>query len=83
MAVTILTPELQIQMLYDRAEISDVVHRYATGLDTHNWPLLRSIFLDEIDVDMSSLHMRPGRVKADDWVENARILFEGSTRHST
>ena len=78
-----MTPEQQIQMLVDRAEISDVVNRYATGLDTHNWPLLRSIFLDEIDMDFSSVHMRPGRMKADDWVESARVLFAGfdATQH--
>jgi SnoaL-like domain len=78
-----MTPADQLQLLVDCAEISDVVHRYATGLDTHNWPLLRSIFTDEIDVDMSSIGMRPGRQKADDWVENARVLFAGfdATQH--
>jgi hypothetical protein len=78
-----MTIEEQIQQLVDRAAISDVVHRYATGLDTHDWPMLRSIFTDEIDVDFSSVGARPGRVKADDWVESARILFAGfdATQH--
>lgn len=78
-----MTPEQQLQFLVDRAEISDLVNRYATGLDTHDWPLLRSIFTDEIDVDMSSIHMRPTHVTADDWVESARILFAGfdATQH--
>ncbi len=78
-----MTTAEQLQLLIDRAEISDVVHRYATGLDTHDWPLLRSIFTDEIDVDMSSIGMRPGRMKADDWVESARVLFAGfdATQH--
>lgn len=73
----------QLQLLLDRAEISDVLHRYATGLDTHNWSLLRSIFLDEVDMDFSSVHLRPGRYRADEWVENARQLFEGfdATQH--
>jgi hypothetical protein len=52
-AMPIEITDLRIQELLDRAEISDVVHRYATGLDTQNWPLLRSIFLDEIDMDFA------------------------------
>ena len=78
-----MTTAEQLQLLLDRAEITDVVHRYATGLDTHDWPLLRSIFTDEIDVDMSSIGMRPGRVNADAWVESARVLFAGfdATQH--
>ena len=78
-----LTPEQQIQLLTDRADISDLVHRYATGLDTRNWALLRSIFTEEIDVDMSSIHMRPAHLTADAWVESARVLFAGfdATQH--
>ena len=78
-----MTTAEQIQMLADRAEISDVVHRYATGLDSHNWTLLRSIFLDEIDMDFSSVRMKPGRMNADAWVESARVLFAGfdATQH--
>jgi len=35
-----------LQQLLDRATITDVVNRYATGLDRRDWPLLRSIFAD-------------------------------------
>ncbi len=78
-----MTPEQQLQLLVDRAEISDVVHRYATGLDTHDWTLLRSILTDEIEMDFSSIGMRPGPVRADEWVESARVLFAGfdATQH--
>ena len=78
-----MSPAQQLQLLIDRAEISDLVNRYATGLDTHDWPLLRSIFTDEIDIDMSSIHLRPTHVTADEWVESARILFAGfdATQH--
>jgi hypothetical protein len=34
----------KLQLLLDRAEISDVQLRYATGLDSRNWPLFRSCF---------------------------------------
>ncbi|MFN0146348.1 MAG: nuclear transport factor 2 family protein [Dehalococcoidia bacterium] len=75
--------EDEVRLLADRAAISDVVHRYATGLDTRDWTLLRSIFTDEVDMDFTSVRMRAGRMKADDWVESARVLFAGfdATQH--
>lgn len=78
-----MSVEQQVQLLVDRAEISDVLHRYATGLDTRNWALFRSIFTDELDMDFSSVGMSSGRVSADDWVEQARVLFAGfdATQH--
>ena len=75
--------DLRIQELLDRAEISDVVHKYATGLDTQDWALLRSIFLDEIEMDFASIGLGVGRFSADRWVEDSRILFAGfdATQH--
>ena len=72
-----------LKLLLDRAEISDVVHAYATGLDRGDWALYRSIFTDEVDLDFSSVGI-PARVyKADDWVRDARTLFAGfdATQH--
>ena len=70
--------------LRDRFVITDVVNRYATGLDRRNWPLLRSIFTDEIDMEYSSVGMKPGRFSADRWVRNAEVLFAGfgATQHT-
>lgn len=78
-----MTVDPQLQLLTDRAAISDVLHRYATGLDTRDWTLYRSIFTDEVEMDFSSIGMAAGRVKADDWVERARVLFAGfdATQH--
>jgi hypothetical protein len=74
-----------LRLLLDRAEISDVVHAYATGLDRRDWALYRRIFTDEIEMDFSSLGMRPGVYKADDWVQDARTLFAGfaATQHTS
>jgi hypothetical protein len=33
-----------LQDLIDRAEISDVVHGYASAVDSRDWPLFRSIW---------------------------------------
>jgi hypothetical protein len=73
-----------LQQLLDRATITDVVNSYATGLDRRNWPLLRSIFTDEIDMEYSSVGMKPGRFSADKWVRNAEVLFAGfgATQHT-
>jgi len=65
--------------------ISDVVHAYATGLDQRDWSLYRSIFSDEIEMDFSSIGLRSGSYKADDWVRDAARLFAGfsATQHTS
>ena len=77
--------DASLRLLLDRAEISDVVHRYATGLDRGDWTLYRSIFTDEIEMDFRSVGMAEGVFKADDWVRNARTLFAGfeATQHQS
>jgi 3-phenylpropionate/cinnamic acid dioxygenase small subunit len=39
----------------DKAQIADVLIRYATAIDSKDWPLLRSCWTDEIDVDYGDL----------------------------
>ena len=61
-----------------RAEVLDVLARFAHGIDGRDWELYRSVFVDVVDVDYTSY--RPGsvgRVAADDWVDRARRLFPG------
>ncbi len=74
-----------LRLLLDRAEISDVVHAYATALDRRDWVLYRGIFTDEIQMDLASVGIRPGLYKADDWVRDARTLFAGfaATQHTS
>jgi len=74
-----------LQLLQDRAAISDVVYAYATGLDRRDWKLYRSIFLDEIEMDFTSVGIRAGVYRADDWVRDARTLFAGftATQHTS
>lgn len=58
-----------LRRLQDRAEISDVQLRYATGTDSHDWELFRSCFTDEVEVDFSHGFGQPVvRLSADDWV---------------
>ncbi len=73
-----------LAQLLDRATITDVVNRYATGLDRRDWSLLRSIFTDEIDMDYASVGIKPGRYSADKWVRSSEVLFAGfgPTQHT-
>ena len=69
----------------ERIDVAEVVYSYATGVDSRDWALYRSIFADEVEIDFSSWDGRPGAVmKADDWVAGVRPLFMGldATQHS-
>jgi 3-phenylpropionate/cinnamic acid dioxygenase small subunit len=74
-----------LQLLIDRAEISDCQLRYATGLDMRDWKCFRSCFADEIEVDFSSIFGGDGprKVTADRWTEAARRTIGGlkATQH--
>ena len=74
-----------VQLLLDRAEISDVQLRYATGVDMRDWKLFRSCFADEIEVDFTSVFggSGPRKVSGDQWAEAARRTVSGfqTTQH--
>lgn len=66
-----LIDEARLRELSDRAEISDVQLRYATGVDCRDWALLRTCFTDVLEVDFNSGFGFPVvRAPADEWVEN-------------
>jgi len=69
----------------DRTEILETIYCYATGVDTKDWTLYRSIFTDEIEIDFSSWDGRPARrIKADEWLAGVETLFPGldASQHS-
>ena len=79
------TSEARLRQLLDRAEISDVQLRYATGTDSHNWELFRSCFTDEIEADFSEVVGLPAaRVNADEWVKGLAPTMESfsATHHA-
>jgi 3-phenylpropionate/cinnamic acid dioxygenase small subunit len=39
----------------DREQISDVLVRYATGIDTRNWPLFRTCFTPDVRADYGQI----------------------------
>ena len=76
--------DAKLQLLLDRAEISDVQLRYATGLDSRDFKLFRSCFADELDTDFTSVFGgTPRKVSADRWTEAARRTMIGlqATQH--
>jgi hypothetical protein len=69
----------------ERLDVAEVVYAYATGIDTRDWQLYRSIFADEVEIDFSSWDgSAPRRMRADDWVAGVQPLFHGldATQHS-
>ncbi len=75
--------DLTTQTLLDRAEISDVFHRYALGVDMRDWEMFRSCFTDDVTADFTSIW--PGLVVhgADEWVEMGKNIINGldATQH--
>jgi hypothetical protein len=54
------------------------LYDFAAGIDTRDWGLYRSAFADEFDLDYTSYRAgSAGRMRADDWVERAKVLFTG------
>ncbi len=80
-----MTADPGLQHLLDREAIRETVYRYATGIDTRDWELYRSILADPVRIDFSSWNGRPAAdTAADDWVAGVRVLFTGldATQHS-
>ncbi len=65
--------EEKLDYLLDHIQISDVLQRYGQAIDTRNFDLLRTCYVDEIEVDHSpTIGMGRMRIKADRWCELAR-----------
>ncbi len=73
-----------IQWLKDKADIQDTILKYATGIDTRDWDLYRSIFADEVEMDFSSYSGQPASVvTGDQWVQGVQAMLPGfdATQH--
>ena len=71
-----------IQRLADESDLADLLHRYAFGLDHEDWELWRSVFADEVTMDMSDYQPKPPPrpAQADLVVANASVMFAGLER---
>jgi ketosteroid isomerase-like protein len=73
-----------MKQLQDRLAISDVVHRYAAGVDRRDWSAYRDCFTDEVLMDLSSWNGAPAAsLSADAWVDGVRKGLSGfdATQH--
>ncbi len=71
--------EKTVQLLSDKAALSDILNDYAAGVDLRDWPLFRSCFTDDLEADFAGV--LPGNVchGADKWVAAAVKLIEPLT----
>jgi 3-phenylpropionate/cinnamic acid dioxygenase small subunit len=74
-----------LRRLADESDLRDLIHRYALGLDRRDWDLWRSVFTDEVLIDLSDYEPEPPPrpMAADAQVRYARQLFAGfdATQH--
>lgn len=56
---TPMDTETSLQRLVDESDLRELIHSYAFGLDTQDWVLWRSIFLDEVTIDMTDFQPEP------------------------
>lgn len=73
-----------LRWLQDRSDVTDVIMRFATSVDTLDFDLYRSIFADEVDMDVSSFSgLPPERVSMDAWTYQIRGFLPGfdATQH--
>lgn len=69
----------------DQLAVAETIYRYATGIDTRDYALYRSIFAPEVAVDFSSYNGgEPATVTGDQWAAGVRPLFDGlhATQHT-
>jgi hypothetical protein len=59
----------KLNELYDRTQITEVLYRYATGVDSKDWELFRTCFTDPVNADFTSTGVpAPRTFPLDTWV---------------
>jgi hypothetical protein len=73
------------QTLLDRAELNELMNRYAASIDSRDWTRLRTVFVDgDIEADFTSMGVKQVfRGPAERWVEAVRQTLAGfdATQH--
>ncbi|MGB9226328.1 nuclear transport factor 2 family protein [Mycobacterium sp.] len=64
----------------DRQDIADVLVRYATGIDRRDWPLFRTVFTDDCELDYGVIGTWKGVDAVTDFMEKTHELA-GHTLH--
>lgn len=64
----------------DRQDISELLVRYATGIDRRDWPLFRTVFTDDCQLDYGEIGTWSGVDAVADFMEKVHALA-GHTLH--
>ena len=64
----------------DRQDISDLLVRYATGIDRRDWPLFRTVFTDDCELDYGEIGAWNGVDAVTEFMEQAHAMA-GHTLH--
>ncbi len=64
----------------DRQDISDLLIRYATGIDRRDWPLFRTVFTDDCVLDYGEIGTWNGVDEVAAFMEKAHAMA-GHTMH--
>ena len=64
----------------DRQDIADVLTRYATGIDRRDWPLFRTVFTDDCELDYGEIGVWKGVDAVTDFMDKTHALA-GHTLH--
>lgn len=63
-----------------RLDISDLLVRYATGIDRRDWPLFRTVFTDDCELDYGEVGTWKGVDAVTDFMEQTHAMA-GRTMH--
>jgi 3-phenylpropionate/cinnamic acid dioxygenase small subunit len=64
----------------DRQDIADVLVRYATGIDRRDWPLFRTVFTDDCELDYGEIGTWHGVDEVADFMDKTHAMA-GHTLH--
>lgn len=64
----------------DRQDIADVLLRYATGIDRRDWPLFRTVFTDDCELDYGEVGSWQGVDAVTEFMQQAHAIA-GHTMH--
>ena len=64
----------------DRQDISDLLVRYATGIDRRDWPLFRTVFTDDCELDYGVIGVWKGVDAVAEFMEQVHAMA-GHTMH--
>jgi uncharacterized protein (TIGR02246 family) len=64
----------------DRQDISDLLVRYATGIDRRDWPLFRTVFTDDCELDYGEIGSWTGVDAVTEFMQQAHAMA-GYTMH--